>query len=138
MHLYFTGQHFHALLPKVLECLSTNFLLFQRHDCFLRTGKKMYFYAQLKFACQNSVQNDLFSTPLHSVIVYLYHMMYMRIGLEFSLNLPSMHKYSYDRTLNSTVDSYLLIKAFGNTTCLTVALAMHLELYHATLPYILF
>jgi hypothetical protein len=98
----------------------------------------MYFYVQLKFACQNSVQNDLFSTPLHSVIVYLDHMMYMRIGLEFSLNLPSMHKYSYDRTLSSTVDSYLLIKAFGNTTCLTVALAMHLELYHATLPCILF
>ncbi|XP_062197197.1 transportin MOS14 isoform X2 [Phragmites australis] len=32
------GQHFHILLPKVLECLSTNFLLFQRHDCFLRTA----------------------------------------------------------------------------------------------------
>ncbi|KAG8089956.1 hypothetical protein GUJ93_ZPchr0011g28512, partial [Zizania palustris] len=32
------GQHFKILLPKVLECLSTNFLLFQRHDCFLRTA----------------------------------------------------------------------------------------------------
>ncbi|KAF8650838.1 hypothetical protein HU200_063746 [Digitaria exilis] len=32
------GQHFHMLLPKVMECLSTNFLLFQRHDCFLRTA----------------------------------------------------------------------------------------------------
>jgi transportin-3 len=32
------GQHFHVLLPKVLECLSTNFLRFQRHDCFLRTS----------------------------------------------------------------------------------------------------
>lgn len=32
------GQHFQILLPKVLECLSTNFLLFQRHDCFLRTA----------------------------------------------------------------------------------------------------
>ncbi|VAH91107.1 unnamed protein product [Triticum turgidum subsp. durum] len=32
------GQHFQILLPKILECLSTNFLLYQRHDCFLRTG----------------------------------------------------------------------------------------------------
>ncbi|KAL6842920.1 hypothetical protein ACP4OV_027233 [Aristida adscensionis] len=32
------GHHFHILLPKVLECLSTKFLLFQRHDCFLRTA----------------------------------------------------------------------------------------------------
>uniref|UniRef100_A0A0D9XST1 Exportin-1/Importin-beta-like domain-containing protein n=1 Tax=Leersia perrieri TaxID=77586 RepID=A0A0D9XST1_9ORYZ len=32
------GQHFQILLPKVLECLSTNFLQFQRHDCFLRTA----------------------------------------------------------------------------------------------------
>uniref|UniRef100_J3N8V9 Exportin-1/Importin-beta-like domain-containing protein n=1 Tax=Oryza brachyantha TaxID=4533 RepID=J3N8V9_ORYBR len=32
------GEHFQILLPKVLECLSTNFLLFQRHDCFLRTA----------------------------------------------------------------------------------------------------
>ncbi|GJN04681.1 hypothetical protein PR202_ga22246 [Eleusine coracana subsp. coracana] len=32
------GYHFHVLLPKVLECLSTNFLLFQRHDCFIRTA----------------------------------------------------------------------------------------------------
>lgn len=32
------GQHLQILLPKVLECLSTNFLLFQRHDCFLRTA----------------------------------------------------------------------------------------------------
>ncbi|CAO2144367.1 unnamed protein product [Urochloa humidicola] len=35
------GQHFHILLPKVLEYLSTNFLLFQRHDCFLRTAAKV-------------------------------------------------------------------------------------------------
>ncbi|CAM0873715.1 unnamed protein product [Alopecurus aequalis] len=32
------GQHFHILLPKILECLSTNFLLYQRHGCFLRTA----------------------------------------------------------------------------------------------------
>ncbi|XP_039825064.1 importin-13-like isoform X4 [Panicum virgatum] len=32
------GQHFDVLLHKVLECLSTNFLRFQRHDCFLRTS----------------------------------------------------------------------------------------------------
>ncbi|AQK57551.1 ARM repeat superfamily protein [Zea mays] len=32
------GHHFHILLPKVMECLSANFLLFQRHDCFLRTA----------------------------------------------------------------------------------------------------
>ncbi|KAG8090646.1 hypothetical protein GUJ93_ZPchr0011g26887 [Zizania palustris] len=32
------GQHFQILIPKVLECLSTNFFLFQRHDCFLRTA----------------------------------------------------------------------------------------------------
>ncbi|KAM0866944.1 hypothetical protein ACQ4PT_042316 [Festuca glaucescens] len=32
------GQHFQILLPKILECLSTNFLLYQRHDCFLRTA----------------------------------------------------------------------------------------------------
>jgi hypothetical protein len=47
----FSGQHFQILLPKILECLSTNFLLYQRHDCFLRTGKAWYFYAQLSAAC---------------------------------------------------------------------------------------
>ncbi|XP_024319110.1 transportin MOS14 isoform X2 [Brachypodium distachyon] len=32
------GQHFQILLPNILECLSTNFLLYQRHDCFLKTA----------------------------------------------------------------------------------------------------
>ncbi|XP_028100304.1 uncharacterized protein LOC114299705 [Camellia sinensis] len=32
------GQHFVTLLPKVLECLSTNFVSFQSHDCYIRTG----------------------------------------------------------------------------------------------------
>ncbi|VAI05522.1 unnamed protein product [Triticum turgidum subsp. durum] len=35
------GQHFQILLPKILECLSMNFLLYQRHDCFLRTAANM-------------------------------------------------------------------------------------------------
>uniref|UniRef100_A0A8I6YG59 Exportin-1/Importin-beta-like domain-containing protein n=1 Tax=Hordeum vulgare subsp. vulgare TaxID=112509 RepID=A0A8I6YG59_HORVV len=35
------GQHFQILLPKILERLSTNFLLYQRHDCFLRTAANM-------------------------------------------------------------------------------------------------
>jgi hypothetical protein len=49
--VYFTGQHFQILLPKILECLSTNFLLYQRHDCFLRTGKDWYYYTQLNACC---------------------------------------------------------------------------------------
>ncbi|XP_029122256.1 uncharacterized protein [Elaeis guineensis] len=36
-----SGQHFLMLLPKVLDCLSTNFLLFQSHDCYLRTAAVM-------------------------------------------------------------------------------------------------
>ncbi|XP_073128464.1 transportin MOS14 isoform X2 [Henckelia pumila] len=33
-----SGQHFVALLPKVLDCLSTNFMSFQGHECYLRTA----------------------------------------------------------------------------------------------------
>ncbi|KAG9450046.1 hypothetical protein H6P81_010011 [Aristolochia fimbriata] len=33
-----SGQHFLMLLPKVLDCLSMNFLSFQSHDCFVRTA----------------------------------------------------------------------------------------------------
>ncbi|WOL00603.1 transportin MOS14 [Canna indica] len=33
-----SGQHFLVLLPKVLDCLSTNFLLFQSHECYIRTA----------------------------------------------------------------------------------------------------
>ncbi|KAG6519369.1 transportin MOS14-like [Zingiber officinale] len=33
-----SGQHFLMLLPKILDCLSTNFLLFQTHDCYIRTA----------------------------------------------------------------------------------------------------
>ncbi|KAL9267323.1 hypothetical protein AKJ16_DCAP26464, partial [Drosera capensis] len=34
-----TGHHFSAMLPTVLDCLSSNFLLFQNHECYIRTGK---------------------------------------------------------------------------------------------------
>ncbi|XP_073296001.1 uncharacterized protein [Primulina huaijiensis] len=33
-----SGQHFVTLLPKVLDCLSTNFMSFQSHECYLRTA----------------------------------------------------------------------------------------------------
>ncbi|KAK7396024.1 hypothetical protein VNO78_16713 [Psophocarpus tetragonolobus] len=33
-----SGQHFVALLPKVLDWLSTNFVLFQSHECYIRTA----------------------------------------------------------------------------------------------------
>ncbi|CAK8542797.1 unnamed protein product [Lathyrus sativus] len=33
-----SGQHFVTLLPKVLDCLSTNFVLFQNHECYIRTA----------------------------------------------------------------------------------------------------
>ena len=33
------GQHFVTLLPKVLDWLSTNFVLFQSHECYIRTGR---------------------------------------------------------------------------------------------------
>ncbi|OVA17318.1 Exportin-1/Importin-beta-like [Macleaya cordata] len=33
-----SGQHFLMLLPKVLDCLSTNFLSFQSHECYVRTA----------------------------------------------------------------------------------------------------
>ncbi|KAJ6329266.1 hypothetical protein OIU77_010861 [Salix suchowensis] len=32
------GQHFALLLPSVLDCLSTNFLSFQSHECYIRTA----------------------------------------------------------------------------------------------------
>ncbi|KAK9103976.1 hypothetical protein Scep_020820 [Stephania cephalantha] len=33
-----TGQHFLTLIPKVLDFISTNFLSFQTHDCYIRTA----------------------------------------------------------------------------------------------------
>lgn len=39
MLLNYAGEHFGMLLPKILDCLSTNFLSFQSHECYIRTGK---------------------------------------------------------------------------------------------------
>ncbi|XP_073005339.1 uncharacterized protein [Typha latifolia] len=36
--IHTSGQHFLILLPKVLDCLSTNFLLFQSHECYVRAA----------------------------------------------------------------------------------------------------
>ncbi|KAL0920160.1 hypothetical protein M5K25_009277 [Dendrobium thyrsiflorum] len=36
--IHSSGEHYHILLPKVLDCLSANFLLFQNHECYLRTA----------------------------------------------------------------------------------------------------
>lgn len=36
---YCAGQHFLRLLPKVLDCLSTNYVTFQSHECYIRTGR---------------------------------------------------------------------------------------------------
>ncbi|CBI21232.3 hypothetical protein VitviT2T_022090 [Vitis vinifera] len=33
-----SGQHFVTLLPEVLDCLSKNFVLFQSHECYIRTA----------------------------------------------------------------------------------------------------
>ncbi|TYK28324.1 transportin-3 isoform X2 [Cucumis melo var. makuwa] len=33
-----SGQHFVTLLPKVLDCLSTNFVLFHGHECYIKTA----------------------------------------------------------------------------------------------------
>ncbi|XP_059452745.1 transportin MOS14 isoform X1 [Corylus avellana] len=33
-----SGQHFMTVLPRVLDCLSTNFLSFQNHECYIRTA----------------------------------------------------------------------------------------------------
>ncbi|KAG9141915.1 hypothetical protein Leryth_009272 [Lithospermum erythrorhizon] len=33
-----SGQHFISMLPQVLNCLTTNFLSFQNHDCYIRTA----------------------------------------------------------------------------------------------------
>lgn len=33
-----SGQHFVTLLPQVLDCLSTNFVSFQSHECYIRTA----------------------------------------------------------------------------------------------------
>lgn len=32
-----------TLLPEVLDCLSKNFVLFQSHECYIRTGKVLPF-----------------------------------------------------------------------------------------------
>ncbi|XP_028553838.1 uncharacterized protein LOC110092572 isoform X2 [Dendrobium catenatum] len=36
--IHSSGEHYHILLPKVLDWLSANFLLFQNHECYLRTA----------------------------------------------------------------------------------------------------
>ncbi|XP_020585146.1 transportin MOS14 isoform X2 [Phalaenopsis equestris] len=36
--IHSSGQHYHLLLPKILDCLSANFLLFQNHECYIRTA----------------------------------------------------------------------------------------------------
>ncbi|XP_022633434.1 transportin MOS14 isoform X5 [Vigna radiata var. radiata] len=36
-----SGQHFVTLLPKVMDWLSTNFVLFQSHECYIRTASVM-------------------------------------------------------------------------------------------------
>ncbi|KAM5582172.1 transportin MOS14 [Rosa sericea] len=33
-----SGEHFLRLLPKVLDCLSTNYVSFQSHECYIRTA----------------------------------------------------------------------------------------------------
>ncbi|CAN1126566.1 hypothetical protein LINPERHAP2_LOCUS3492 [Linum perenne] len=33
-----SGQHFLVLLPSVLDCMSTNFLSFQNHECYIKTA----------------------------------------------------------------------------------------------------
>ncbi|XP_075090660.1 transportin MOS14 isoform X5 [Nicotiana tabacum] len=33
-----SGQHFTFVLPRVLNCLSTNFVSFQSHDCYIRAA----------------------------------------------------------------------------------------------------
>ncbi|XP_057542479.1 transportin MOS14 isoform X2 [Amaranthus tricolor] len=36
--IHSSGEHFTALLPTVLDCLSTNFVSFQGHECYIRTA----------------------------------------------------------------------------------------------------
>ncbi|XP_052188818.1 transportin MOS14 isoform X3 [Diospyros lotus] len=36
--IHSSGQHFLTLLPKVLDCLSSKFVSFQGHDCYIRTA----------------------------------------------------------------------------------------------------
>ncbi|KAJ3671776.1 hypothetical protein LUZ60_007855 [Juncus effusus] len=36
--IHSSGQNFQLVLPKLLDCLSSNFLKFQNHDCYLRTA----------------------------------------------------------------------------------------------------
>ncbi|XP_020245625.1 LOW QUALITY PROTEIN: importin-13 [Asparagus officinalis] len=36
-----SGQQFLMLLPKALDCLSANFLLYQNHECYVRTAAVM-------------------------------------------------------------------------------------------------
>ncbi|KAL5724540.1 hypothetical protein ACHQM5_007785 [Ranunculus cassubicifolius] len=37
-----SGKHFLMLLPKVLDCLSNNFLLFQGHECYIRAAAVVF------------------------------------------------------------------------------------------------
>lgn len=46
---YCAGQHFLRLLPKVLDCLSTNYVSFQSHECYIRTGRIFDIILQAKF-----------------------------------------------------------------------------------------
>lgn len=52
-----SGQHFVTLLPNVLDCLSTNFLSFQNHECYIRTASII-----VEEFCQKEEYGPLFVT----------------------------------------------------------------------------
>lgn len=82
-YVSFAGQHFVTLLPEVLDCLSKNFVLFQSHECYIRTGKVLLF-------CCNGEK------------IYFPFVLQTEIGLGFVVEVRSWHM------LNSIqVESYI-------------------------------
>ncbi|GER46835.1 transportin-3 [Striga asiatica] len=58
-----SGPMFGALLPKVLDSMSTNFMSFQSHECYIRTA--LNFVESRK----HSKKGICMSTPLHASVI---------------------------------------------------------------------
>lgn len=62
---YRAGQHFVTILPKVLDCLSTNYMSFESHECFIRTGRLLIWKLHLLFLVHVGLLVVLFNEAVY-------------------------------------------------------------------------